>query len=371
MWNGTKMIPRGEATLQVFNPKTQTSHDVQFTVVRNEFACLLGLDTVKTLRFITINEEKFVAKVETSSDLGDLGEVQLKLDPSKKPRQLPCRKIPFALQEKAKAEIEKLVQRGILAPVSEPTEWVSQMAIAEKSNGRIRICIDPQALNEALLREHCRLPALDDVLVELKDARLFSKLDVKEAFWHVKLDHDSSRLTTMITPFGRFRWLRLPFGLKVSSEIFQRKLGEALEGLDHTINVADDIILAGCGKTDEEARSNLKAKMSALEQRCKSKNIVLNDEKTLMEKKEITFMGHLVTADGISPDPAKVEAIQNLPTPTDISAVRRLCGTIQYLARYIPNLSTHLEPLRALTRKGTEWNWTAECENAFKKVPTS
>ena len=79
-------------------------------------------------------------------------------------------------------------------------------------------------------------------------------------------------------------------------------------------------------------------------------------------------MGHLITANGISPDPDKVEAIHNLPTPTDISAVRRLCGTIQYLARYIPHLSAHLEPLRALTRKNAEWNWTPECQNAFDKV---
>ncbi|GFR96377.1 polyprotein [Elysia marginata] len=124
------------------------------------------------------------------------------------------------------------------------------MAIAEKSNGDIRICIDPQALNEALPREHFCLLFLDDVLVQLNGARIFSKLDVKDAFWHVKLDHNSSLLTTMITPFGRFRWLRFPFRLKVSSEIFQRKLGETLEGLCNTINVADDIVLTRCGKTD-------------------------------------------------------------------------------------------------------------------------
>ena len=90
-----------------------------------------------------------------------------------------------------------------------------------------------------------KLSTLDDILVEMKDARIFSKLDIKEAYWHVSLDLKSSLMTTMITPFGRFQWLRLPFGLKVSSEIFQRKLGEALEGLKSTINIADDIVLAG------------------------------------------------------------------------------------------------------------------------------
>ena len=102
-------------------------------------------------------------------------------------------------------EIQELVQQGVLTPVSQPTERVSQIAIAEKTNGDIRICIDPQALKDALMREHFKLSTLDDVLVERKDARIFSKLDIEEAYWHVSLDHESSLMTTLITPFGRFR----------------------------------------------------------------------------------------------------------------------------------------------------------------------
>ena len=99
--------------------------------------------------------------------------------------------------------------------------WVGQMAVVKKSDGSLRICIDPQPLNDALQREHDRLPTLDDVLPNLNSAKVFSKLDVKQAYWHVRLDKESSLLTIMITPFGRYSWARLPFGLKVSSEIFQ------------------------------------------------------------------------------------------------------------------------------------------------------
>ena len=95
------------------------------------------------------------------------------------------------------------------------------------------------------------------MLPKLEKAKLLSKLDVKEAFWHVRLDETSSKLTTMITPFGRFRWARLPFGLKVSSEIFQRKLTEALNGLDGISPIIDDIIIAGCGQTEEDAKSDI------------------------------------------------------------------------------------------------------------------
>ena len=86
--------------------------------------------------------------------------------------------------------------------MTEPTEWVSQMAVVHKPNGKLRICIDPLPLNAALKRQYYRLPVLD-VLPKLQNAKIFSKLDVREAFWHVRLDEESSKLTTMIIPFGR------------------------------------------------------------------------------------------------------------------------------------------------------------------------
>lgn len=94
---------------------------------------------------------------------------------------------------------------------------------------------------------------MDDVLPKLASAKVFSKCDGREAYWHVKLDSKSGDLTTMITAFGRYKWERLPFELKVSSEIFQRKLNEALGDLDDIFTIADDIIVAGCGDTDQEA----------------------------------------------------------------------------------------------------------------------
>ena len=104
------------------------------------------------------------------------------------------------------------------------------MAIVEKANGSLRICIDPQPLNVALKR-HFKLLTFDKTIPKLANAKIFSRLDVESAFWHVKLDEASSDLTTMTTPFGCYRLKRLPFGLKVSSEIFQKRFLQALEGL--------------------------------------------------------------------------------------------------------------------------------------------
>ena len=369
MWNKTKMVPKGEAKLLVTNPKTKKTHRVSFVIVDNTFNCLLGLQTLKELGFVTFNEEKYVANISSQNDLlGNLGEAHLTVNPEIRPCQKPCRKVQFALQDKVKTELENLIERGILERVDEPTEWVSQMAVVEKSNGKVRICIDPRPLNEALMREHHKLSTLDDVLPKFKNAKIFTKLDVKEAFWHIKLDTKSSFLTTMNTPIGRVRWTRLPFGLNVSSEIFQKHLSVALQGLEGIVNVADDIMIIGSGTTTEEAMKNHDENYENLKKRCQDKDIRLNEEKTREREDSVIFMGHKISERGIEPDSKKIEAILKMKTPDDVHDVKRFCGMVQYLARFLPQLSDMLKPLRDLTKKDREFSWNKECEISFKKV---
>ena len=178
---------------------------VDFIVVKNSFNCLLSLSAVRTLNLITVNDNNFIANIATDADLDDLGTVTLHIDPNVVPRALP-------IEGKLKTTLDSLVQRGVLSVVDEPPDSVSQMAIVEKADRTLRMCIDPQILNRALKREHFRLPTLDDVLPKLSKAKVFSKCDVSSAFWQVKLDEPSRKLTTMITPFGRYCWNDSPLG---------------------------------------------------------------------------------------------------------------------------------------------------------------
>jgi hypothetical protein len=350
MYNKTNIQPIGEAVLKVENPCTGEVSSHTFIIVPNNLTCLLGLTSIQKMGLVTVNDEKFIAKVDTQK-LGDLGEATLTVDPDVQPKVLPCRKVPIAIQSDVKKELDRLVLKDVLVPVTEPTKWVSQMAVAHKTNGNLRICIDPQPLNSALRREHYRLPVLDDVLPKLHNAKVFSKLDIREAYWNVKLDDESSMLTTMITPFGRYRWKRLPFGLKVSSEIFQRKLDEALGGLDGVFSIVDDIIIAGCGDSEAEAKLDNERKLKSVIEKCAERNITLNEDKQEIGLTEINFHGHKITRDGVKVDDEKVKAIRNMPAPTDVSGVKRLCGMVQYMARFLPDLSSILEPIRVLTRK--------------------
>jgi len=198
MWNKTTMTPVGETSLQVCNPKNGEEVSVDFIVVKNSFNCLLSLSAVRTLNLITVNDNNFIANIATDVDLGDLGTVTLHIDPNIVPRALPCRRVPLALEGKLKTTLDSFVQGGVLFVVGEPTDFVSQMAIVEKADHSLRICINPQVLNRDLKREHFRLPTLDDVLPKLSNAMVFSKCDVSSAFWHVKLEEPSRKLTTMI-----------------------------------------------------------------------------------------------------------------------------------------------------------------------------
>ena len=166
----------------------------------------------------------------------------------------------------------------------------------------------------------------------------------------------------MITPFGRYRWKRLPFGLSVSSEIFQRRLNEALENLPGCTNVTDDIVISGSSMAEHDRN------VEALKQRCLTKRIRLNNEKAVLKKSEIEFLGHIITANGVKPDPKKVKAIVEMPPPHDIAGIRRFCGFVQYLSRYVPNLSDSAEPLRALTRKDALFKWTSVCQQAYQQI---
>ena len=138
---------------------------------------------------ITVNNDRFIANVVVQ-EIGDLGVAILQVNDEVKPKTLPSRKLPLSLQDDMKCEIDKLVERNVLVPVTEPTEWVSQMAVVRKSNGKLRICIDPQPLNTAMMCEHYRLTTLEDVLSKLANARIFSKLDIREAYWHAKREFE-------------------------------------------------------------------------------------------------------------------------------------------------------------------------------------
>ena len=145
---------------------------------------------------------------------------------------------------------------GVISPVIEPTDWCAGMLVVPKNNGSVRICVDMTKLNENVKRERHLLPSVEQTLGQLGGARVFTKLDANSGFWQIPLDTKSSLLTTFITPFGRFRFNHLPFGITSAPEHFQCRMSTILSGLGGVVCQADDILIYG--KSQEEHDQNLR-----------------------------------------------------------------------------------------------------------------
>ncbi len=295
------------------------------------------------------------------------GEVHFELDPSVSPVQCAPRNVPVAMKEVVKAQLDAYQAEGHITDVTEPTDWISNMVIVKKPE-KLRICLDPKFLNKALKRSHYIMPTLEDVLYKLPKARIFTLVDAKHAFLQCKLDQDSSFMTTFWTPWGRKRWLKLPFGVSVAPEVYQRKQHELLAGLKGIEPIADDILIVGCGDTDQQAEKDHNLKLQALLERCREVKLRLSLKKLQFKVAEVKFHGHILSSTGLKPDPEKVRAIMDMPNPTDTKGVQRLIGFANYLAKFMPHLSSVCEPLRRLLDKDTPWHWLPKHEAAVAQL---
>ena len=183
----------------------------------------------------------------------------------------------------------------------------------------------------------------------MSGAKIFSKLDANHGYWQIPLDKSSQLLTTFNTPFGRYCYRRLPFGIKSAQKVFQKRMAQKFENLPGVETDIDDILVWGTAEDNHE-----KGLTRAL-QRCEDINLTLNREKCEFSMDTIGYIGNQLTAEGVKPDPEKIRAITQMPPPTDKKGVERLLGTINYLGKFVPSLSTITEPIRCILKKQTEF----------------
>ena len=382
MYDGSVRKSLGGCHLQVEVAERKVK-SLYFEVMKSNHHSLLSLDTCLTLNLLSykigtvyaIQEEQKVTRLQVLEEFDDVfgglgslpGEYEIEIDEMVHAVQNRPRKIPHTMKEAVENKLKQLVDLGVIAPVDVPTEWVSNItAVWKPDKKQVRICLDPRDLNKAIKRNHFYMPTIDDVLPKLKGAKIFSLLDAKDGFLQVKLTDRSSYLTTFWGPSGWFRWLRMPFGISSAPEEFQRRLQGALHGLSGVAVVADDVLVFGVGSTMEEARVNHDDSLLKLLQRARECNLKLNREKLRLHMPEVLYIGHIISANGIRPDPAKVTAIQEMPEPAGVSDVRRFLGMCNYLSRYVPRLSEVSEPLRRLTEAEATFGWGVEEKSAFE-----
>lgn len=287
----------------------------------------------------------------------------IKLKPDATPFSLATpRRVPIPLLGKVKEELERMEKMSVISRVEAPTEWCAGMVPVPSKNGSVRICVDLTRLNEAVCREKYILPSVEQTLGLLAGAEVFSKLDANRGFWQVPLSPESALYTTFITPFGRFHFNRLPFGIASAPEHYQRRMSMILDGVQGVVCHMDDVLIWGQDQQQHDSR------LHTVLRKLQDAGVTLNMEKCELRKTEVKFLGHILSAHGIKPDPDKVKAVKGMKEPSNTGEVRSFLGMVNQLGKFIPELAEKDKPLRDLLSKKNQWTWGFAQQKAFDQL---
>lgn len=257
--------------------------------------------------------------------------IKLPIDDTVPPVAQQYRRIPIALEEAVNNKIDEPLAMEVIEAVPGHSPWISPMVVVPKENGQVRICLDMRQANLAIKRENYPLPVIDDFLPHMAGSKVFSKLDICNAFHQVEIAPESREITTFITRRGLFRFTRLMLGIKCAPEIFQKILASLLAVCEGCFNYADDVIIFG--KTQAEHDHRLKEVMRVL----RGNNVKLNEGKCVYNASMLVFLGHEISENGIRPTFDKVSAVKSFRNAKNKDEVHSFLGLLNFVGRYIPH----------------------------------
>ena len=261
----------------------------------------------------------------------------------------------------------KLIQmerEGLIEKVDSPQARISNIVVIPKNNNDVRICLDAREINKAIVREKFPIPTLNSLVDEMSAATIFSNIYLREAYTQIELSENSKRLTNFISEDGIYRFSRLIYGTNDAGDIFQRCLQSKISDLKGVNCISDDIIVYG--KCKEDHNENLKK----LFYRLQKYGFKINGSKCILGKSSISFFGVILSAEGVKPDPDKVDCLYNAPAPVNQGELKSFLGLCTFMSLFIPNYSDKTAPLRELIKKNVQFKWGESQENAFKVLKT-
>ncbi len=243
------------------------------------------------------------------------------------------------------------------------TPWVSPLVVIPKKDGDVRLCVDMHMPNKAIHCERHPTPTVDDLIHKLNGATVFTKLDLRSGYHQLSLAEESRHITTFATHKGLYRYKKLNFGTNSASETFQHVISKQIRDIANAININNDIIIFGQTQADHD-----EALRVVFERFSQIGLALLNQDKCEFSQSQLTFFGSIFSREGVSPDPAKVEAIHKCSTPRSVKEVCSFLGMATYCAKFIPNFSDLTECLQELTRKNMHFSWTSWHAQSFNAV---
>lgn len=301
-----------------------------------------------------------------SGDLGRTNLVEHKIDTGDSPpiRQRP-RRVPVSLREQVETQKEKMLQDGVIEESDSP--WCSPVVLARKKDGSFRFCVDLRAVNAVTRPFAHPLPRVDTALDSLAGAIWYTTLDMASGYWQVGLSADDRQKTAFSTGKGLHQFKVMAMGLRNASGTFQRLMELVLSGLDSRscLVYLDDIILFS--RTETEHLDTLREVFA----RVRQANLKLKPEKCFIARHEVTFLGHQVSAAGVSPDPRNIEKVLNWPPPATDQEMHSFLGLCGYYARFVPGYAELTKPLRFAAMNKGALHWTDGMRESFQKLRTA
>ncbi|EIE84465.1 hypothetical protein RO3G_09175 [Rhizopus delemar RA 99-880] len=278
----------------------------------------------------------------------------------------PYKMSPLELTELRK-QLDELLQKGLIEPCA--SEWSNPVLFVRKPNGDLRMCCDYRMLNKVTLKQKIQLPRIDECLERLHKAKYFTSLDLTNGFHQQRLSETDSIKTAISTRYGQFCWKVVPFGLSNSGPAFQKMMNSILaDYIDKFVMVyLDDILIFSTGD-EEQHKKHVRLVLKKLDEA----KLIINKKKCRFNRKELTFLGFNISAEGIKPAPEKVKAVFDWPTPTNVQQVRQFIGLAQHYRRFISGFAGIAAPLTNLTKgsgpKRRAITWTEDCQKSFDLI---
>ena len=301
-----------------------------------------------------------------SKDLGHSTIFPHKIDTGdSKPIHQGPRRLPIAKRQVADKEIKRMLEMGVIEPSQSP--WSSPIVLVSKKTGDVRFCIDFRKVNAVTKKDSFPLPRIDDSLHKLEGSSWFSTMDLASGYWQVAMDEVDAEKTAFIVEDGLYQFKVLPFGLCNAGATFQRLMQLALAGLSwETVLVyIDDLIVHS--KNFEEHLAHLKEVFDKLS----AAGLKMSPKKCDFFRREVIFLGHIVSEHGVRTDPAKIEAVTAWPQPTKLKEVQAFLGLCGYYRKFIKNFSHLAKPLYRLSQKDQKFIWDDSCQLAFEELKSA
>ncbi|KAG5888938.1 hypothetical protein JTB14_012197 [Gonioctena quinquepunctata] len=276
----------------------------------------------------------------------------------------PPSKIPFAIRDQLKVELNRLVDRKAIVKVDEisPEASINRIVIVEKSNGKIRLCLDPSDINCQIVRKPRLGLNIEEVCSNLRDKNYFTVFDLSEGYHHLELNDESSWKCCFATPFGVYRFIVLPYGLANSQDLFQDEVEKHFSNVQNVVICHDDMIVHGKTRQEHDLA------VAEVVKRATEVGAKFNKDKFQYCQSQVKFMGQIFSRNGMQINSDKVESLCKLKTPTNRVELQRVIGSFNYVRRYVKNMSELMHPLCQLLRNNVEWLWLPKHQQAFDQL---